>query len=432
MNFSRHGLQWLLRFVHKDSAHKTADAHDVSSPETEKKIVGDRGIASVNRARSAQSRISNLLATGLVSTLGLGLLTWYYVQTFSRRAQAQHTAQTASTAKAQGEMPLPALGDINSPNNVSSVDTPSHSIAERTLGLRPDLPQSQANARATHYETAPTNSAAAEKTPEQLATERRLSGAVFSASSEPAVRVEGSGTRAGVQDVKNPMPVAADGNAMTNGEQVANSVASLLKPSVMAAVSARVLPTERMLLPKGAFIDCTLETAIDTSLPGLTTCITATDTFSADGKVVLLERGTKLVGETRGEVRQGSARVFVLWSEARTPTGVVVPLASPGTDELGRSGLAGQVDRHFLDRFGAAILISVIDGAIQSAVQSKSSGGTVIYNPSSSEDIVTEVLKSTINIPPTVVKQNGDRIQILVARDLDFRSVYELHAVTSR
>ena len=37
----------------------------------------------------------------------------------------------------------------------------------------------------------------------------------------------------------------------------------------------------------------------------MTTCITATDTFSADGSVVLLERGTKLVGETRGQVQQG-------------------------------------------------------------------------------------------------------------------------------
>jgi type IV secretion system protein VirB10 len=183
-----------------------------------------------------------------------------------------------------------------------------------------------------------------------------------------------------------------------------------------------------MLLPKGAFVDCTLETAIDSTLSGMTTCVTAGDTFGVDGKVVLLERGTKLVGETQGQVRQGAARVFVLWTEARTPTGVVVPLASPGTDALGRSGLPGEVNRHFWERFGAAILISVIDGAVQAAVQSDG-GGTVIYNPSTSENIMTEVLKSTVNIPPTIVVANGERIQVLVARDLDFRSVYELRPV---
>jgi type IV secretion system protein VirB10 len=103
-----------------------------------------------------------------------------------------------------------------------------------------------------------------------------------------------------------------------------------------------------------------------------------------------------------------------------------VPLASPGTDELGRSGLSGDVNRHFFQRFGAAILISVINGAVQAAVTSGNSGGTVIYNPSGSQDVLTEVLKSTVNIPPTVTKNQGERIQIFVARDLDFRSVYEL------
>src|SRR4029078_5436798 len=136
--------------------------------------------------------------------------------------------------------------------------------------------------------------------------------------------------------------------------------------------------------------DCTLETAIDSTLPGMTTCITATDTFGTDGRIVLLERGTKLVGETRGQVQQGAARLFVLWSEARTPTGVVIPLASPGTDELGRSGLQGKVKRHCFERFGAAILISVIDGVVQGAAQSSGDGNSVIYNPSTSSDVMTE------------------------------------------
>jgi type IV secretory pathway VirB10-like protein len=196
----------------------------------------------------------------------------------------------------------------------------------------------------------------------------------------------------------------------------------------MRTVQASVLPTQRLLLPKGAFIDCTLETAIDSTLPGMTTCVTATDTFSADGEVVLLGRGTQLVGETRGEVRQGQARVFVLWTEARTPSGVVVPLDSPGTDALGRSGLSGKVNTHFWARFGAAILVSVIDAGVQMGAQS-AGNGTVIVNPSSSEDVMTGVLQSTVDIPPTVSVAPGTRVQVLVARDVDFRSVYRLALV---
>jgi type IV secretion system protein VirB10 len=218
-----------------------------------------------------------------------------------------------------------------------------------------------------------------------------------------------------------------------NGGRDYDDLAALLRPTTSTAVRAQVLPAQRLLLPKGAFIDCTLETAIDSTLPGMTTCVMATDTFGVDGKVVLMERGTKLIGETRGQVQRGSARIFVLWTEARTPAGVVVPLDSPGADELGRSGLPGEVHTHFWERFGAAILVSVIDGAVQAAAQSsRGSGGTVVLNPSASQDVLTEILKNTISIPPTVVKQNGDRIQVLVARDLDFRSVYELRSTPAQ
>ena len=88
------------------------------------------------------------------------------------------------------------------------------------------------------------------------------------------------------------------------------------------------------------------------------------------------------------------------------------------------------MDRHFFERFGAAILISVIDGAIQAGVQAqRQNGDTVVLNPSRSQDVMTEVLRSTVSLPPTVVKPQGDRVQVLVARDLDFRSVYELRPV---
>ena len=390
-------------------------------------VPGERGIASVNQHRSLQSRISNLMAMGLMGAMGLGLLGWYYSQTYAHQREAKDQAQSATRTKAQGDLPLPSIGRVDPPGFVRTGSGPTD--AGGAFGGPPPLPP-EARARPVIYGT----SEAAALTsggygPAAPTVDRRLDGPVFSSPGDAERRLVAASPAAATGDGEGTAYSPPEAGMAAGASP--GSVAALLRPTVTPAVRARVLPTQQMLLPKGAFIDCTLETAIDSSLPGLTTCVTATDTFGADGKVVLLERGTKLVGETRGEVRQGTARVFVLWTEARTPTGVVVPLASPGTDELGRSGLPGVVDRHFLDRFGAAILISMIDGTIQAAAQSRGGSGTVIYNPSNASDVVTEVLKSTVNIPPTVRKQNGDRIQILVARDLDFRSVYELRSTAN-
>ena len=376
-------------------------------------VEGERGVSSVQRPPSLQSRLTNFLALSLMGTLGAGLLGWYYAHHLGAHSTARQAAQASAKDKAKGDVNLRPLGRVDPPVNASQ----GYQLQE-ILGPRPAEPAPNAawppSAGVQPNATTPGPAGVPAKTPRELLIERQLSGPAFSTGNVSVAAVETAETTQGSSN-----PTAAKGD-----------LESLLRPGVTKAVNAQMMPTRRLLLPKGAFIDCTLETAIDSTLPGMTTCIMATDTFSADGSVVLMERGTKLVGETRGQVQQGSTRVFVLWTEARTPTGVIVPLASPGTDELGRSGLPGEVNRHFLERFGAAILISVIDGAVQAKVQS-SGNGTVIYNPSTSTDVITEVLKSTVNIPPTVTKPQGDRIQVFVARDLDFRTVYELRPASS-
>lgn len=375
-------------------------------------VAGERASTLVNRAASVQSRLSSVLAIGLMSALGLGALTWYYANNMTRQSRAAKSVQSAAASRAQGDTALPSLGRIDAPlaAPLYERDLPADGEGDHAAPAAAAIPLAEIPLTASPSGGAV--GAPATPTPEQVMQQRQLSGSVFS----------GKAPTAGATSA------ASDGPSM--GAAPAGDLSTLLHPSVTAAARAELLPAQRLLLPKGAFIDCTLETAIDSTLPGMTTCVMATDAFGVDGNVVLLERGTKLVGETRGQVQQGSARVFVLWTEARTPAGVVVPLASPGADELGRSGLPGEVNRHFWERFGAALLISVIDGAVSTASQSSRSGeGTVIVDPSASQGVMTEVLKGTVNIPPTVVKHNGDRIQVLVARDLDFRSVYELRSV---
>jgi len=400
-------------------------------------VAGERATASVNRARSLQSRLSNVLAAGLMCALGVGALGWYYAHMFARSAHTTEAAQRAAGRAASGDAPLPPLGSFSMPQPAAAAVRagPPPTLAQEVLGPPPELPSpaamaawNQAEGLARFNATTQPPATATAVEPRVSSFGRKLEGPVFAASSGPGSSEDGA---AGAPPPANgisgpPWATPPPGRSESSPGAADGSLAALLRPSVTPAVEASVLPTERFLLPKGAFIDCTLETAIDSTLPGMTTCVTATDTFGADGTVVLLERGTKLVGETRGQVREGQARLFVLWTEARTPTGVVVPLDSPGTDALGRAGLAGKVNAHFWERFGAAILVSLIDAGVQAGIQSTNNGGAVIVNPSNTQDVMTGILQSTINIPPTITVRQGARIQVLVARDVDFRSVYYL------
>jgi type IV secretion system protein VirB10 len=124
--------------------------------------------------------------------------------------------------------------------------------------------------------------------------------------------------------------------------------------------------------------------------------------------------------------------VFVLWSRAVTPTGVVVNLASPGTDPLGRAGVHGEVDTKFWDRFGGALLFSLLQDSMTIAAARASqsgNGNSVVVLPSTQSTGTTaasEILKQGSDIKPSLYKNQGESVAITVARDVDFSTVYNL------
>ncbi|MDG4868614.1 type IV secretion system protein VirB10 (plasmid) [Guyparkeria sp. 1SP6A2] len=225
------------------------------------------------------------------------------------------------------------------------------------------------------------------------------------------------------------------GMGMMGGESEADRADGLeaaLEPTKVKGMRAGLIENRDMFITKGTFLDCALETALSSDVPGMTSCRLTQDVYSTSGRVLLLERGSKIVGEYESGMRRGQARLFVLWTRIETPAGVIVNLDSPGSDPLGRMGHSGYVDKHFWERFGSAMMLSFVDDFGKYAMGRISEGDNnqiqLDSTGETTEDMAAIALRDSINIPPTLLKHQGEHINIFVARDLDFRGVYELKA----
>lgn len=215
----------------------------------------------------------------------------------------------------------------------------------------------------------------------------------------------------------------------SNKENKIKKLSKLMKSTSTPLRKASFLGDRNFILAKGSFIDCALQTKLDSTVPGMTSCTVTRNIYSDNGKILLIERGSTISGEYQSNVQQGMKRIFVLWSRLKTPNGIVVDLESPGADSLGASGLPGHVEDHFWKRFGGAMMLSLVDDIAKAASSSKNSSSTNLNFNSTGEaaqNMAAEALKNTINIPPTLYKNQGEQIGIYIARDLDFSSVYSI------
>jgi type IV secretion system protein VirB10 len=213
------------------------------------------------------------------------------------------------------------------------------------------------------------------------------------------------------------------------GGERAGMGARLRQVSNIASVTADRLPNLDYLLKKGSAIPCALKTGIDTQLPGFVLCVAVSDTYSANGRTLLIERGSTFFGEQQSALQRGQNRTFAVWDRGDTPSGISFNIGSPGTDSMGYSGIPGIVNRHLLERFGGAILVSIIDDFAKAAAERMAGDRGITIGGSSAESansIAEKTLDESINIPSNLIVKPGTVINILVARDVSFENVYQL------
>lgn len=231
-----------------------------------------------------------------------------------------------------------------------------------------------------------------------------------------------------------------DGSPTVAGEDRNSKFLATASATGDRSTKARRIGRLDAMIPEGTLIPGILETAINSDLPGQIRAITSQDVYSFDGRRVLIPTGTRLIGEYQSEVTRGQKRIFVIWTRLLRDDGVSVRLNSIGTDSLGRSGLTGIVDNKWRERFGSAILLSIV-GAGSSYLTGYGSGqyGSSGNDNSDSDraadlaretiaqtfsDMANQALGENLRIPPTISVHQGERIFVYVRQDLDFSAMY--------
>jgi len=158
---------------------------------------------------------------------------------------------------------------------------------------------------------------------------------------------------------------------------------------------------------------------LDSTRPGFARAVVSRDVFGFDGSRILIPKGSQLIGEYKSDLAPGQNRALVQWQRLMRPDGVVVNLDSPAIDPLGRAGVRGAVDTHFLERFAGALLQTALNVGSQVALD-RVSRGTVVYLPTPGQ---SQQVGTPDRVQRTLRVKQGSSVSVFVAKDLDFTTV---------
>ncbi|HFE8494528.1 MULTISPECIES: VirB10/TraB/TrbI family type IV secretion system protein [Enterobacteriaceae] len=187
-------------------------------------------------------------------------------------------------------------------------------------------------------------------------------------------------------------------------------------------------------IPVDRYIPCSMMWRFVSDVGGPISCLISEDVYSASNHVTLIPAGTVARGIYRtGALQHGRSRMFVLWTELRTPEpgSLQIPLTdTQASGPLGEAGISGWIDNHFWERFGNALMLSTVQdvaAAVSDAAPGKDRNTDYTENTrAATAEMAKTTLDNSINIPPTLYLNQGDVIGIMTGTDIDFSSVWQL------
>lgn len=194
------------------------------------------------------------------------------------------------------------------------------------------------------------------------------------------------------------------------------------------------------------YIPAVLENTLSSQLPGRAIAVVERNVFGAEGRTVLIPAGSRVIGQYRSLGRYGESRLDVIWSRILRPDGVSVAIEDHGTDVMGRSGLPGDLDTRFFEKYGSSLLTSsiaaagewalngnstTITGPLGNAAQSMDGRARAANRLGNDLDMLAQrMIQENVDIRPVLTVPAGTRLDIVPSEDIWLRDPNHLRAAT--
>jgi type IV secretion system protein VirB10 len=194
-------------------------------------------------------------------------------------------------------------------------------------------------------------------------------------------------------------------------------------------------------IAQGKLLSAILETSINTEFPGPVRGIITRDVYGEAGREILIPKGSRLYGTYSAEIKRGQGRVNISWSRLLRPDGISLSISLSASDQSGRAGIPGEADNRYSSLVANSLLASVLAVAGTAAAQqvmggntqtsttiNASQGTTTTFGNAGNQaladvtktiiDIVTGIIKNTIDLNPVIRIPQGARMTVIVNNDI--------------
>lgn len=295
---------------------------------------------------------------------------------------------------------------------------------KRAKGLSDDVDPFNTRAESAKTEEQKESGAKAETPPEKVQQNfSRALDVAYGGSSSPSSNSGSSSTASSTQSNDNGSGKQAEVQPVNPGQ-----------PAQLSKIT-RVPYDPNLFIPENTAIKCSLDRRFISDLAGKLVCTINEDVYSANGNVKLIDKGTAayLMYKT-GTFNHGQGAVFIAATKLRTRKEpfIDIPLIdTQAAGALGEAGASGWIDTHFDERFLGSMMVGMIPDVAQAASGAAKSNkdNQTDYTANSRQafaDIAREAFANSVNIPPTLYKNQGEIITLIVGQDLDFSSIYKL------